>query len=290
MNTERIMILGPSILLLTIAACSGDDSTTKPKSTTSTTGGAGTTTGGAVTVVGAGAGAGAGTTTGGAGGAGSTTSGGSTGSTTAAATTTTGAGGSTGAGGAGGAGGCAVPTAATGLISDFATANVSNQLTGGTDVWFVPAMGMVATVTNGVMHFASTATDGGANDYPGVSTLIASKPGMKGCVDLTSKYTAISFRISSPINTSLLFEITSLEVAAAMPPDGSGFRTSFPVTPTLTTQTIQLSTLVAPSFGIGLTQSMMPGFDIKKDAAAIVIGVGTQGQSLDIMLDDVTFQ
>jgi hypothetical protein len=51
-----------------------------------------------------------------------------------------------------------------------------------------------------------------------------------------------------------------------------------------------LSSLVAPSFGVGLTQSTMPGFDIKKDAAAIVIGVGTKGESLDIMLDDVTFQ
>ena len=283
MNTERIMILGSSILLLTIAACSGDDSTTKPKMTTSTTGG--TTTGSPTTV--SGVTTTGGVTTGGAGGAGSTTTAGSTGSTTST-TSTTGAGGSTGAGGAGGTGGCAVPTAATGLISDFATMNVSNQLTGGTDQWFVPAMGMVATVTNGVMHFASVATDGGANDYPAVSTVIGAKPGMVGCVDLTSKYTSISFKISSPRNTMLLFEISSLEAVTAQ--DGSGFRTSFPVTPTLTTQTLMLSSLVAPSFGVGLTQSTMPGFDIKKDAAAIVFGVGNKGESLDIMLDDVTFQ
>ncbi|HEX9296968.1 MAG TPA: hypothetical protein VF881_14090 [Polyangiaceae bacterium] len=157
--------------------------------------------------------------------------------------------------------------------------NVANQLTGGTDTWYSPGMAMV---TNGEMHFVAT------GDWPGVSTLIASKgPGMIGCVDV-SQYTSISFKISSPTNTSLLFEIVSKEVA--MMPDGSGFRTTFSLSSTPTPVTIKLSTLVAPSFGIGATQAAMPGFNILKDAAAIVFGVGTMGEKLDITIDDVTFK
>jgi hypothetical protein len=144
----------------------------------------------------------------------------------------------------------------------------------------------MATVMNGAMHFVAMAK--GMTDYPGVSALIASKPGMVGCVDLTAKYTAISFKISSPTNTTLLFEITSKEVAAM--PDGSGFRKSFTLSSTPATVTINLADLMPPSFGIGATQAAMPGFNIAKDAAAIVIGVGTGGENLDITVDDVTFQ
>jgi hypothetical protein len=128
----------------------------------------------------------------------------------------------------------------------------------------------------------------GMMDYPGVSALIASKPGMIGCVDLSAKYTAVSFKISSPTNTSLLFEITSKEVA--MMPDGSGFRKSFTLSATPATVTINLADLMAPSFGIGMMQAGMAGFSIAKDAAAIVFGVGTGGENLDITVDDVTFQ
>jgi hypothetical protein len=51
-----------------------------------------------------------------------------------------------------------------------------------------------------------------------------------------------------------------------------------------------LASLMPPPFGIGLTQSTMAGFNVAKDAAAIVLGVGTAGTNLDIMLTDVTFQ
>jgi hypothetical protein len=159
--------------------------------------------------------------------------------------------------------------------------NVSNQLTGGTDTWYTPGTAMVM---NGAMHFTAPGTMFGT----AVSTLIASKPGMIGCVDLTAKYTSISFKISSPSNTMLLFEITSKEVA--MMPDGSGWRVGFPVTSTPTTQTIMLSTLMAPTFGIGGMQAAMPGFNILKDAAAIVFAEAEANKALDITVDDVTFQ
>jgi hypothetical protein len=176
------------------------------------------------------------------------------------------------------------PSAPSGLISDFATANVANQLTSGTDTWYSPGM---ATVAGGQMHFVVPAS--AMNQYPAVSTLIAAKgPGMIGCVDLTAKYTSISFKISSPTNTSLLFEIASLETAMAQ--DGSGFRKAFPVTSTLTPVTIMLSTLDPPTFGVGAGQAGMAGFSVAKDAAAIVFGVGKQAENLDITVDDITFQ
>lgn len=283
-------------------ACAGDDSTTKPTSTTgSTSAGTGTTA-----TSGAGGSSGTGTTsssttnpttsttsTSGAGGGGTTSSTiGSTGSTTSGGGTnpTTSGGGTTGSGGTGaggtGAGGssgaCPAPTAASGLISDFATANVANQLTGGTDTWYSPGTAMVM---DGAMHFTAPGTMFGQ----AVSTLIASKPGVKDCVDLT-KYTSISFKISSPSNTSMLFEIVSKEVTNLATPDGSGYRAPFTVTPTLTTVTIMLSTLMPPSFGLGQMQSMMPGFNILKDASAIVFAEPMANKALDITVDDVTFQ
>lgn len=284
MKTElrtTILALVPGILALAVAACSSDDTTT-PKTTTGTAGATGSTTSAGTTgsTVSTGSTSSTTSTSTTSGGAGSTTtaagSGGSAGATGAGGAGTGGA----GTGGAGGAAGCSAPTTATGLISDFATMNVANQLTGGTDTWYTPG---TATVTAGVMHFTAPATAFGN----AVSALIASRPGMIGCVDLTG-YTSISFKISSPTNTMMLFEITSKEVA--MMPDGSGYRTSFPVTPTLTTQTIMLSSLVAPGFGIGAMQAAMPGFNILQDAAAIVLAEPTANMGVDIMVDDVTFQ
>jgi hypothetical protein len=188
-------------------------------------------------------------------------------------------------GAGGGTGSCPAPTAASGLISDFAMMNVANQLTGGTDTWYTPPPG-TGTVMNGAMHFSVMAKN--TMDYPAVSTLIAAKPGMAGCVDLSAKYTSVSFKISSPTNTALLFEVVSLE--AVMAQDGSGFRSQFMLTATPATVTLQLSALMPPSFGVGMMQAAMPGFNISKDAAAIVFGVGTAGQNLDITVDDVTFQ
>jgi hypothetical protein len=172
------------------------------------------------------------------------------------------------------------------------TMAVSDQLSGGTDVWY--AGGSTPTIAGGVATFDEPAT--AANQYPAISTLIASKGnGMYGCVDL-SQYTSISFGISSsagadgsPPNSMLLFEIASYEVAKAQ--DGSGFRTPFSVTSTMTTVTIMLSKLVAPSFGVGYMQFLNdPSFEITKDAAAIIIGVENPGESLNISLSDVTFQ
>src|SRR4030095_766323 len=111
--------------------------------------------------------------------------------------------------------GCAAPMAPSGLISDFATMNVANQLTMGTDTWYSPGTAMVM---NGAMHFNVPAKN--MMDCPAVSTLVAAKgPGMIGCVDVSGKYTSVSFKISSPTNTSLLFEVATLEVAMAQ--DGS---------------------------------------------------------------------
>jgi hypothetical protein len=196
----------------------------------------------------------------------------------------TGTGGTGASGNSGGAAPCSAPTVAAGLISDFATGmNVSNQLVGGTDTWYsVPT----PTVTTGVAHFVVPAT--ATNMYPAVSTVIAAKGGVVGCVDLTAKYMGISFKISSPTNISLLFEIASLETTKAQ--DGSGFRKSFALSSTMSTVMIKFSDLVAPPFGIGLTQSMTAGFNVAKDAAAIVLAVATAGTSLDIQLTDVTFQ
>jgi hypothetical protein len=287
MNTQRtiLQVVGSGMLLMGYLACSDDSSTTGPRSGA----GGGTTTNPTTTNP---------TTTMGTGGAGpasttaTTGSGGSPAGTGGTPTTgsagTTGAGGGTGGAGMGGAGGgtgsCPAPSATSGLISDFATMNVANQLTGGTDTWYSPGTAMVM---NGAMHFVVNPNDAGT-DYPAVSTLIASKPGMKGCVDLTAKYTSVSFKISSPTNTSLLFEVVSLEAANAQ--DGSGFRSSFMLNATPATVTLQLSALMPPSFGVGMMQAAMPGFNISKDAAAIVFGVGTAGQKLDITVDDVTFQ
>jgi hypothetical protein len=173
------------------------------------------------------------------------------------------------------------------------TIAVSDQLTGGTDVWY--AGGGMPVIAGGVATFDEPAT--AANQYPAISTLIASKGnGVYGCVNLSGKYTSVSFGISSsmgadgsPPNSMLLFEIASYESAKAE--DGSGFRTPFPVTSTMTTVTIMLSKLVAPGFGVGYMQFLNdPGFDITQDAAAIVIGVENPGENLNISLSNVTFQ
>jgi hypothetical protein len=271
------------------AACSSNSPTTPGGATGSQTTGSQTTGSqsagsqtGSTTSTGSAAvsGASAGTGSGASAGTGSGASGG----------TAVGTGSSTGTGAAGasgsttGAAACSAPTVATGLISDFATGkNVSNQLVGGTDTWYsVPA----PTVTTGVAHFLVPAT--ATNMYPAVSTVIAAMAaGVVGCVDLTAKYTSISFKISSPTNTSLLFEIASLETARAQ--DGSGFRKSFTLSTTMSTVTIKFADLIPPPFGVGLTQSMTAGFNVAKDAAAIVLGVGTAGTTLDIQLTDVTF-
>lgn len=148
-------------------------------------------------------------------------------------------------------------------------------------------------IAGGVATFDEPAT--ATNQYPAISTLIASKGNMVyGCVDL-SQYTSISFGISSsagadgsPPNSMLLFEIASYEVAKAQ--DGSGFRTPFSVSSTMTTVTIMLSQLKAPAFGEGYMQFLNDAsFDITKDAAAIIIGVENAGESLNISLTDVTF-
>jgi hypothetical protein len=172
------------------------------------------------------------------------------------------------------------------------TTAVSDQLTGGTDVWY--AGGGMPTITGGVATFDEPATS--TNEYPAISTLIASKGnGVYGCVDL-SQYTSISFGISSsagadgsPPNSMLLFEIASYEVAKAQ--DGSGFRVPFSVSTTMSTVTIMLSKLVAPAFGVGESQYLNdPSYEITKDAAAIIIGVENSGENLNISLSDVTFQ
>jgi hypothetical protein len=174
------------------------------------------------------------------------------------------------------------------------TIAVADQLTGGTDVWYAGG-GAAPVIAGGVATFNVPAT--ATSMYPAISTLIASKGnGTYGCVNLTGKYTSISFDISSPAgdgggptNTSLLFEITSYESTKAQ--DGSGFRAPFTLSGTKQTVTIMLSTLVPPSFGVGLTQAeTIPGFSILADAAAIVIGVPTAGENLDIALSNVIFQ
>ncbi len=150
-------------------------------------------------------------------------------------------------------------------------------------------------IAGGVATFDVPAT--ATSEYPAISTLIASKGnGVYGCVDLSGKYTSVSFGISSsagadgsPPNTTLLFEIVSYEASKAE--DGSGYRMSFPVTSTMTTVTIMLSALVPPTFGVGYNQYLdNPSFDITKDAAAIVIGVPTSGENMNISLTNVMFQ
>jgi hypothetical protein len=174
------------------------------------------------------------------------------------------------------------------------TTPVADQLTGSTDVWYYEAPTGTVTIAGGVATFDVPAT--ATSEYPAISTLIASKGNMVyGCVDL-SQYTSISFGISSsagadgsPPDTTLLFEVVSYEAAKAQ--DGSGYRMSFPVTSTMTTVTIMLSKLVPPTFGVGYNQYLNDvNFDVTKDAAAIVIGVPTSGEDLNISLSNVMFQ
>src|SRR5260370_15969639 len=232
---------------------------TSSQTTGSTGAGTGSATAGSAGSTGATAGSGA--TTGAASGAATgAASGASTGTGSGASSgggSGVGTGSSTGMGGTGASGSssgavtCGPPTVATGLISNFAAGNVSNQLVGGSDTWYsVPA----PMVTAGVAHFAVPAT--AANMDPAISTVIAAKGGVVGCVDLTAKYTSISFKIGSPTNTSLLFEITSLETAKAQ--DGSGFRKSFALSSTIAPVTLMLSDLLPPPSAVGLTPQMYP--------------------------------
>jgi hypothetical protein len=232
----------------------------------------------------------AGSGSGGAGGSSATGNGGTTGTGGTAVTTgrggavgtggtTAGAGGSGGGGATdGGTGACAAPTNANPLISDFAgatTTAVSMQANGGTDVWTVSPTGMgSAIVMAGEMHATTT-----GGNWASLSTPIS---GHAACLDM-NRYAGVSFKIKSATNTSLIYEVATVETAA----DFSHMRKTITVTPTYTSISIPFDQLERAPFGAGM---ILPAdYKPQEHMFAIAFGVGVMTELLDVFLDDVTF-
>jgi hypothetical protein len=169
-----------------------------------------------------------------------------------------------------------MPTAASGLISDFATdgaMGIAMQANGGTEVWSVTPGG---TGTSAAGEFHALTTTG---NWASAGTLIS-----KGiCLDMASKYAGIKFKIRSASNTSLIFGLQTPETKD----DASNYRKQITVTPTATVLTIPFADLIKPPFGIGL--GLPSTYQPATRMVGIVLGVGMMTETLDIFLDDVTF-
>jgi hypothetical protein len=171
---------------------------------------------------------------------------------------------------------CGMPTAASGLISDFASAGatgVSMAANGGTDLWSVTPGG---TGTSAAGEFHAVTTMGSwASAGTGIGKGI--------CLDMASKYAGIKFKIRSTSNTALIFAVQTPETKD----DASNYRKQIAVTPTSTELTIAFTDLVKPPFGIGL--GLPSTYKPATRMVGIVLGVGVQMEKMDIFLDDVTF-
>jgi hypothetical protein len=169
---------------------------------------------------------------------------------------------------------CGMPTAASPLISDFATGTtaVSMQTNGTTDIWTV-SPGGTATIVAGEMRALTT-----SGIWASASTLVAKTM----CVDV-SKYAGIKFKIRSATNTALLFTVSTPETEV----DFSSFRKQITVTPTSTVVTVPFAELVKPTFGAGML--LPPTYKPETRMKAIGLGVGVMTETLDVYLDDVTF-
>ncbi|HET6282611.1 MAG TPA: hypothetical protein VFH73_16725 [Polyangia bacterium] len=267
-----------AISLLTVGC--GSDS--KPGTTTGT-GGSASGTGGSASGTG-GSASGTGGSASGTGGSASGTGGsasGTGGSASGTGGSASGTGGSTGTGGMVGTdagtdapASCIAPTAASGLVSDFAGATAAATLqTGGTDTWAAyPTTGMpMVAVAAGEMH---------AQDTGPWASLSVSVAGFGTCVNL-SKYTGVKFKIKSATNTSLIFQVATRETQA----ESNHYRAMVTVAAAYTDITIPFTSLMAAPFGV----NPPAGFKPHERAYAIAFGVLAMTEKLDIFLDDVTF-
>jgi hypothetical protein len=191
---------------------------------------------------------------------------------------TTGGAGTTGSAGSGAVGACAQPTATSPLISDFSgtvTTAVSMQANGGTDVWTVSPAGMgSAVVMGGEMHASTT-----AGDWASMSTVIG---GHAACLDM-SKYAGVKFKIKSATNTSLIFEVATVETKE----DFSHMRKTITVGPAYTEVSVPFAMLERAPFGAGMTLPV--DYQPAQHMYAIAFGVSSMKELLDVYLDDVTF-
>jgi hypothetical protein len=189
-----------------------------------------------------------------------------------------GAAGVSGGAGTGAVGACAQPTATNPLISDFsgtATTAVSMQANGGTDVWTVSPAGMgSAVVMGGEMHASTT-----AGDWASMSTVIG---GHAPCLDM-SKYTGVKFKIKSATNTSLIFEVATVETKD----DYSHMRKTVTVGPEYAEVSVPFAMLERAPFGAGMTLPV--DYQPAQHMYAIAFGVSSMKELLDVYLDDVTF-
>jgi hypothetical protein len=175
-------------------------------------------------------------------------------------------------------GACAAPTATSPLISDFsgtATTPVSMQANGGTDVWTVSPAGMgSAVVMGGEMHASTT-----AGDWASMSTVIG---GHSPCLDM-SKYTGVKFKIKSATNTSLIFEVATVETKD----DYSHMRKTITVGPAYAEVSVPFAMLERAPFGAGM--ALPVDYQPAQHMYAVAFGVGSMKELLDVYLDDVTF-
>jgi len=218
----------------------------------------------------------------GAAGAAGTTAAGAAGATGAAGDTSaggaTGSAGSSGAAGTGTTDACAQPTNANPLISDFsgtATTPVSLQQNGGTDVWTVSPVGMgSAVVAGGEMHATTT-----AGAWASMSTVIS---GQAACLNM-SKYTGVKFTIKSATETSLIFEVATVETKV----DYSHMRKTITLGPAYTDVSVAFADLQRPPFGAGM---LLPAdYKPAEHMYGIAFGVGVMTELLDVYLKNVTF-
>jgi hypothetical protein len=270
--------LALAAMSLITVGCSSDS---KPGNTTGT-GGTASGSGGSASGSG-GSASGSGGSASGSGGSASGSGGsasGSGGSASGSGGSASGSGGSTGTGGtvptdagADAPASCIVPTAASGLVSDFAATAAANLQTGGTDAWKTyPTDGMpMVTVAGGEMHAQNS------GPWASVSTAVA---GFGSCVNL-SKYTGVKFKIKSATNTSLIFQVAARETEMA----SNHYRAMITVTAAYTDVTVPFASLMPAPFGV----NPPAGFKPHERAYGLAFGVLAMTEKLDIFLDDVTF-
>jgi hypothetical protein len=124
------------------------------------------------------------------------------------------------------------------------------------------------------MHATTT-----AGVWASMSTVIS---GQAACLNM-SQYTGVKFTIKSATETSLIFEVATVETKL----DYSHMRKTITLGPAYTDVSVAFADLQPPPFGAGM---MLPAnYKPAEHMYAIAFGVGVMTELLDVYLKNVTF-
>ena len=172
------------------------------------------------------------------------------------------------------------------LISDFPLGMPpASNFAGVHQLWGPGAgPGSVTAVAPGEMHAQSTGSMAVAYAY-----LIPLPPGLPAsleprlCVDVSKYFTGFKFKIRSPSNTSLVFDVLTPETESL-----GRCRKQITVSPVNAAVTVAFSDLVVPK-GVNPTTGMVLPVGYNPGAHVAAIRFLATGEDLDIYVDDVTF-